>query len=113
MHRVILFTAFFIFLSTPAVAFDQDFSDGLVAVENGNYEQAIRIFRVAAEKGDKHAQHCLGVLLHKGVGVKQNHEEAFKWLQLAAKQGLSQANFDLGILVYQKKGMPENYQDKY
>ena len=113
MHRVILFTALFIFLSTSAVAFDQDFSDGLVAIENGNYEKAIRIFRGAAEMGDKHAQHCLGVLLHKGLGVKQNHEEAFKWLQLAAKQGLSQANFDLGILLYRKKGVPENFPDKY
>ena len=113
MHRIILFTAFIIFLSTPAVAFDKDFSDGLVAIENGNYEQAIRIFRIAAEKGDKHAQHCLGVLLHKGLGAKKNDEEAFKWLQLAAKQGLSQANFDLGILLYRKKGVPENFQNKY
>ena len=113
MHRIIFFTAFFTFLSSHAVAFGHDFNDGLIAIKNGNYEQAIRIFRVAAEKGDKHAQHCLGVLLHKGFGVKQNHEEAFKWLQLAAKQGLSQANFDLGILVYQKKGVPENYPDKY
>ena len=113
MQRVILFTAFFIFLNSSAVAFDQDFNDGLIAIKNGNYEQAIRIFRVGAEKGDKHAQHCLGVLLHKGLGAKQNHEEAFKWLQLAAKQGLSQANFDLGILVYQKKEVPGNYQDNY
>ena len=113
MDRVILCIAFFIFLSSPAVTFGQDFNDGLIAIKNGNYEQAIKIFRFAAEKGDKHAQHCLGILLHKGLGVKKNHEEAFKWLQLAAKQGLSQANFDLGILVYQKKGVPENYQDKY
>ena len=113
MHRIILFTAFFIFLGSPAVTFGQDFNDGLIAIKNGNYEQAIRILRVVAENGDKHAQHCLGVLLHKGLGVKQNHEEAFKWLQLAAKQGLSQANFDLGILVYQKKGVPENYPEKY
>jgi len=113
MHKIILFTALFIFLSRPAVAVGQDFNDGLIAIKNENYEQAIRLFRIAAEKGDKHAQHCLGVLLHKGLGVKQNHEEAFKWLQLAAKQGLSQANFDLGILVFQKKGVPENYQDKH
>ena len=113
MHRIILFTVLFIFLNSPTAAFDQDYNNGLIAIKNGNYEQAIAMFRIAAEKGDKHAQHCLGVLLHKGLGVKQNHEEAFKWLQLAAKQGLSQANFDLGILVYQKKGVPENYPDKY
>ena len=113
IHRLFFFVAFFISLSGPTITCAQDFNDGLIAIKNGNYEQAIKIFRVAAEKGDKHAQHCLGVLLHKGLGIKQNHEEAFKWLQLAAKQGLSQANFDLGILVYQKKGVPENFQDKY
>ena len=114
MHRLIFFTAFFIFASSPVIAFSsQDFNDGMIAIKNGNHEEAIRILRVAAEKGDKHAQHCLGVLLHKGLGIKGNNEEAIKWLELAAEQGLSQAKFDLGILIYHKKGVPENYIDKY
>ena len=112
MHRLILIAAFLIFFNGPAVTFCQEFSDGIIAIKNGNYEAAVSIFRVAAEKGDKHAQHCLGVLLHKGLGVKQNHEEAFKWLELAAKQGLLQAKFDLGILVYYKEGVPDNFKEK-
>ena len=104
---------FFIFLSGPAITFGEEFNDAIIAIKNGNYQKAIKIFRVAAEKGDKHAQHCLGVLLHKGLGVKQNDEESFKWLEFAAKQGLSQAKLDLGILMYQKKGVPENFIDKY
>ena len=113
MRRFVLFIIIFIFLIVPTVTFGQDFDDGMIAIKNGNYEEAVKIFRVAAEKGDKHAQHCLGVLLHKGLGVRQNNEESFKWLELAAKQGLSQAKFDLGILIYSKKGVPENYIDRY
>ena len=109
MHKLFFFTVFFILLSGSAVTFGQGFNDGMIAIKNGNYKEAVRIFRVAAEKGDKHAQHCLGVLLHKGLGVRQNDEESFKWLDLAAKQGLSQAELDLGILIYHKKGVPENY----
>mgnify|MGYP001317948826 CR=1 FL=1 len=113
MRRLVIFIAFFIYSSSAFIAFGEDFKDGLKAIKSGNYEEAVRVFRIAAEKGNKYAQHCLGVMLHKGLGVKQNQKESFKWLELAAKQGLSQANFDLGILIYHKKGIPENYIDKY
>jgi uncharacterized protein len=112
MRRLIIVTAFYIFLSIPASTYGQDFKAGLSAIESGDYEEAVRIFREAAEKGDKHAQHCLGVMLHKGLGVKKNNVESFKWLELAAEQGLSQAKFDLGILIYHKTGVPLNYIDK-
>ena len=113
MKRLVFFTALLIYLSSTFIAFGEDFNDGMRAIKNRNYEEAARIFRVAAEKGNKYAQHCLGVMLHKGLGVKKNQKESFKWLDLAAKQGLSQANFDLGILIYHKKGIPENYIDNY
>ena len=113
MYRLFCLAVFFIFLNVPADTFGEGFSEGMIAIKNRNYNEAVRIFRIAAEKGDKHAQHCLGVMLHKGLGVEQNNEEALKWLELAANQGLSQAKFDLGILIYHKKGVPENYLDKY
>ena len=87
------------------------FKDGMNAMKNGNYEEAIKIFRLGAEKGDKFSQHCLGVMLYKGQGVKQDYQESFKWLDLAARQGLTQAEFDLGILIYHTKGIPENHRE--
>jgi uncharacterized protein len=77
-------------------------------VNNGNYKEAVKIFRVAAEQGDKFSQHCLGVMLYKGQGAKQNYTESFKWLNLAAKQGLLQAKLDLSIMIYHKQGPPNN-----
>ena len=105
MKVLVLFITFCAFLSNPFVSFATDFSHAQTAKINGNYEEAVNMFTVAAEKGDKHAQHCLGVLLHKGLGVRQNHEESLKWLELAAKQGLSQAKFELGILIYSKRSL--------
>ena len=99
------------FLIIPFVTFASTFNDGMNAMKNGYYEEAIKILRLGAEKGDRFSQHCFGVMLYKGQGVKKDYEESFKWLDLEAKQGLSQAEFDLGILIYHKKGMPENYKE--
>ena len=83
------------------------------AMKNRDHEEAVKLFRVAAEKGDKFSQHCLGVMLYKGQGVKNNYAEGFKWLNLAAKQGFSQAKLDLAIMKYRKKRMLNNYNDEY
>ena len=85
----------------------------MIAMKNENHEKAVRLFRVEAENGDKFSQHCLGVMLYKGQGVKQNYTEAFKWLDLAAKQGFSQAKLDLATIKYHKKGTPNNHIDEY
>ena len=93
-----------IFSINPPIIFASDYSDGMNAMKNGNLGEAVKFFRIAAEKGDIRAQHCLGVMLNKGKGIKQNYEESFKWLNLAAKQGFSQAKLDLAILNYHKQG---------
>jgi TPR repeat protein len=111
VYRLVFFFLFCIFLIIPFVTFASTFNDAMHAMKNENYEEAVKIFRIAAEKGDKYSQHCLGVMLYKGQGVKKDYKESFKWLNLAAKQGLSQAKFDLGILIYYKKGIPENYKE--
>ena len=111
MQRLVLFFVLCIFLINPLIAFASNYSDGMNAMKNGDHEEAVKLFRVAAENGDKFSQHCLGVILYKGLGVKQNYTEAFKWLNLSAKQGFSQAILDLAIMKYHKKGTPNNYID--
>ena len=113
MQRLILFFVLCIFLINPPIIFASNYSDGMNAMKNGNHEEAVKLFRVAAENGDKFSQHCLGVILYKGQGVKQNYREAFKWLNLAAKQGFSQAKLHLAIMKYHKQGTPNNYIDEY
>jgi len=113
VKSLVLFFTFVAILSNPFVSFATDFSHAHTAKISGNYEEAVKIFKVAAEQGDSFSQHCLGVMLYKGIGAPQNYDEAFKWLNMAAKQGLSQAKLDLEILVYHKKGVPKDYKHKY
>jgi uncharacterized protein len=111
MKKLFFFFLFCVFLIIPFVTFASTFNDGINAVKNGKYEEAVKIFRLAAEKGDKFSQHCLGVMLYNGQGIEKDYKESYKWLDLAAKQGLSQAEFDLGILIYHKKGVAENNKE--
>jgi TPR repeat protein len=111
VQKLVFFFVLCIILISPLITYASDYSDGMNAMENGNHEEAVKFFRIAAEKGDSRAQHCLGVMLNKGQGVNKNYEESFKWLNLAAKQGFSQAKLDLAILIYHKKSIPENYID--
>ena len=112
MKKLIFIFVFCLFLISPLVTFADNYSDGMIALSKGNNEEAVKILLVAAEKGDKFSQHCLGVMLYKGQGIKQSYKESFKWWSLAAKQGLAQAKLDLGIMVYHKK-VPKNYTDSY
>ena len=113
MQRLIFCFILCVLLIFPFVTFASTFNDGMNAMKNGNYEEAIKKFRLCAEKGDKFSQHCLGVMLYKGLGVTQSHEEAFKWLNKSAKQGFSQAKLDLEILIYYKKGVPKDHKHKF
>jgi uncharacterized protein len=112
VQRLVLFLVLCIFLINPLIAFASNYSDGMNAMKNGDHEEAAKLFRVAAENGDKFSQHCLGVMLYKGLGVKENYMEGFKWLKLAAMQGFSQAKLDLSIMNYHKIGTPNNYIDE-
>ena len=113
MNKLISALAAFLFLSSTLFSSADNFSDGFNAAINIDNGEAARIFRVSAEKGDRNSQHILGVMLYKGLGVRQNYREAFKWLSLAADQGHSQAKLDLSIMIYHNKGIPKNHIDKY
>jgi TPR repeat protein len=111
VQKLVFFFVLCIILISPLITYASDYSDGMSSMKNGNHEEAVKFFRIAAETGDSRAQHCLGVMLYKGLGAKKNYEKSFKWLKLAEKRGFSQAKLDLSILIYHKKGIPENYID--
>ena len=43
-----------------------------------DFEEAVRMYRMAAEQGDADAQNNLGACYQEGVGVEQNFVEAVK-----------------------------------
>lgn len=60
---------------------------GMYSYETKNYKEAIKWFKIAAERGDIDAQIDLGSMYQKGQGVKQNNSLSKFYYQQAATQG--------------------------
>ena len=73
-----------------------------------NPDEAVRWFRLAAEKGHAKAQGILGLCYHSGQGVAQDFAEAAKWLRKAAEQDDAIAQFSLGALHANGQGLPKD-----
>jgi TPR repeat protein len=61
------------------------YRDGIGVPQND--DEAVRLYRLAAEQGYIDAQFELGNLYFSGKCVSQNDTEAFKWFHVAAEQG--------------------------
>jgi TPR repeat protein len=70
---------------------------GVELYEQGNYTEAVKWWRKAAEKGNAKAQYNLGWCYANGQGVPQNYTEAVKWWRKAAEQGDASAQYNLGV----------------
>lgn len=60
--------------------------------------RAIRLYKLAAERGDADAQNNLGEIYETGRGAEPNPVEALHWYERAAEQGLGSAQFNAGRL---------------
>jgi len=73
-----------------------------------NLPEAFRLYKRAAELGDRWAQYQVGATYRhgfEGYGVSVNSKEAFKWLLLSARQGESESQFELGVMYYKGVGV--------
>ena len=70
---------------------------GQAAYDAGDYAEAVKLWREAAEQGNSGAQISLGNSYYNGQGVKQDYAEAVKWYRKAIEQGDSYyAQYNLG-----------------
>ena len=56
---------------------------------HGDYVQAAKWYRLAAEQGHVEAQYKLAYMYGAGLGVRQDEAEAAKWYRLADQQGMT------------------------
>lgn len=84
---------------------DQRLKAAIDAVEQQNYEEALRLLRPLAEGGNATAQNNLATLYQLGLGVKRDLQEAIKWFKLAVDQGEGSAAHNLGTIYL--TGSPE------
>jgi TPR repeat protein len=60
--------------------------------------EAVRLFRLAADRGDLDAQKNLGDMYQGGRGVPRSLADAISWYQRAARAGLNDAQTALKAL---------------
>ena len=100
--RLIVISLLVMFLAvSPALATPQeDFDKGEIADAAGNYKQAVKWYRKAAEQGFAEAQFYLGWMYAEGQGVAEDYKQAAKWYRQAAEQGHAKAQNNLGVRYY-------------
>ena len=91
----------------PAIA-GGAFEQALSAYEQGHYKTAYQLVKYSAERGNAQAQHILGVMYLKGLGVEPDEYTAFDWCKQAAENGLLEAQFQLGLMYLQGEGVTED-----
>ena len=69
--------------------------------DDEKYEQAVDIYRKAADMGGSYAQYSLGFCYQNGQGVEADLEEAMKWYKIAAENGNEQAMFCLAMSMFE------------
>ncbi len=76
-----------------------------------SYEEAARLFRLAAEQGNAEAQELLGRMYYWGSGVTGDKAEAARWYRLAAEQGRAESQRWLGYMYEWGIGLPEDLEE--
>ncbi len=79
------------------------------AYYEGDFLQALSIWRPLAEQGNARAQNNLGILYRNGEGVVQDLDAARRWLLQAAEQGYARAQFSLGMMYDFGQGVVQDY----
>jgi cell division septation protein DedD len=74
---------------------------GVEAWQAGNYDEAIRLWRPLADRGDADAQYNIAQAYFLGRGVPQNMTLAEQWYERAARQGHEEAQANYGLLLFQ------------
>jgi cell division septation protein DedD len=85
--------------SAPVAA--QSVEQGIDAWRQGDYTNAVAIWRPLAEAGDADAQFNLGQAYRLGRGIPTNVAESQAWFERAAAQGHVDAATTLGLLLFQ------------
>ncbi|MBA3676232.1 MAG: sel1 repeat family protein [Sphingosinicella sp.] len=85
-----------------------DLLKALDAYEAGNKPEAVRLAKIAAEKGDSGAQQFLAGLYSAGIGVAADPIAAATYYARAAEQGWSEAMNNLGQAYEAGQGVPRD-----
>ena len=90
------------------VAIAQDYDAGLKAAQAGDFQTALKEWKMLADQGHAGAQYNLGWMYANGEGVVEDDAEAVRWYRLAADQGVAGAQLNLGWMYANGEGVVED-----
>ena len=94
-----------VFVLAGRCAHADDFSDGVEAYDEGDYETALALWQSLASQGDPRAQYRLAQMFAAGIGVRKDVPVALRWLRQAAEQGSVEARYDLALRYSRGRGV--------
>ena len=87
---------------------EKQFNRGVALMKNEEFADAVRAFRIAAERGMPEAQLLLGACYYNGKGVERDVDEAVRWTRKAAEQGYAEAQCSLGCAYADGNGVDKD-----
>ncbi len=110
--RIYLLSGLFLLCNgiLPRTAHATAFESGLDAYHAGEFQDALRHFKIAAARGYVRvgAQHNLGVMYDNGVGVPEDDATAVRWFRRAAEKGYLKSQSNLGLMYANGEGVPRD-----
>jgi len=82
--------------------------DAIDAFAAGDFTTAATLLRPLAAEGVTMAQHDLGIMYARGLGVTQSYPEAMRWYRAAAEAGNPGSAHNLGVLYELGRGTARN-----
>lgn len=94
-------------LANPTFA---GFEDAVAAYKNGQHQEALSIWKIAAKQGETQSLRLLCSIYHDGMGIiYTDYEQAMIWCGLAAQKGIKEAQYTLGLMFDNGRGVQSNY----
>ena len=90
---------------------EDPYLSGKRCFEEKKYEEAVKYFRKAAERGHADAQYQLGMCYEFGFGVEKDLSEAVKWFRKAAERGHADAQYQLGMCYDCGRGVKKDLNE--
>ena len=93
-----LLPGYLLLYGLAGIANADSLSEAQRAHRTGNYSEAAKLYRLAAESGNADARYALGSMYTYGEGVTADYQKAEKWYRLAAEKGHREAQYTLGLI---------------
>jgi TPR repeat protein len=100
-------------LGRDAAAGNEKVASGWAAFEQGNYEEALKIFKTQAEAGNTNMQVLVGNMYDYGQGVPQDDVQALQWYLMAASKGDIKGQYQAANLYFSSPTVPKNNIEAY